>query len=276
MSQPQASNTDFIKEISALTNAAGAVREVQDATLLVLPRDYQHHDITDLVEKAGLTPNRKRGLVQLGSIESFLTYVGAHAHTAHSTIYADPDMRKLVAVLNDHSQGDVNQPGWRDFRAEFTAELSREFHTWWNENKKAMSQEEFAIFLEDNIADIAAPSGDDLLAMALTLQAKTEATFSSAKRLDNGQVQLQYSESIETRVGQGQIEVPREITLGLRIFKNGDGYKVRARLKYRLGNGNVKFWYEMDRPQDVIEDAFKAYLSKATEANVAPVLLGKP
>ena len=88
-----------------------------------------------------------------------------------------------------------------------------------------------------------------MLDMATTIQAKTDINFSSAKRLQNGQVQLQYTETIDARAGaNGALEIPKEFTLGLRIFKNGGGYRLKARLKYRLNAGTLKFWYELDRP----------------------------
>ena len=264
-----------IKQLGALTAGAAAVRAVGNSIFLVLPGDFRHHDITGELEKASPAPSRKRGTAQLLDIDSFLEYVKDQAHAGCTYIYAHPDARTLTAVLNEHCTTDVEQAGWRDFRAEFKAELSREFANWMALNKKPLEQEEFAIFLEDNIADIAEPSGEHLLAIALTLQAKTDVSFSSSRRLDNGQVQFQYTETIDARAQGGTVEIPREFTLGLRVFKNGDGYKVRARLKYRLGGGKLKFWYELDRPEDIVEHAFEEYVAKARAAGIAPVHLGK-
>ena len=68
--------------------------------------------------------------------------------------------------------------------------------------------------------------------------------------------------------------IPKEFALGLRVFKNGDGYKLRARLKYRLGGGSIKFWYELDRPERVVEDAFAGYVDQVRENSGYVVLLG--
>ena len=120
------------------------------------------------------------------------------------------------------------------------------------------------------------PSGESLLKIALTLQAKTDVNFRTSRRLDNGQVQLQYVETIDARAGDGSLEIPREFTIGIRLFKNEAGYKLRARLKYRLGNGKVKFWYELDRPLDAIEDAFKGKADEVQEKTGYPLLYGTP
>lgn len=270
-------NDTVLDKIGAMAKAASSIQVHGNSIHLLVPKDFQHKEITDLVEKANKNPNRKHGTVTLSDINSFNTYVTEQAAQGCSYIYADPETRTLTAVMNDHDTdaGPVHQPGWRDFRAIYTAELSREFNTWLRNNKQPKEQEEFAIFIEDNIADVVEPSGDTLLAIALTLQAKTEVNFNSSKRLDNGQVQITYTENIDARAGSGAIEIPREFAIGCRLFKNGDGYKIRARLKYRLGGGKVKFWYELDRPENVIEDAFEAYIEKARETGIT-VLVGKP
>lgn len=264
-----------IERLGALTAAASAIRQQGDAFYVVSPEGYRHTNITQEIEAARMAPSRKRGTVRLGEIHSFNAYVTSQASPADVLIYADPEARTLTAVLNDHAQ-DVERAGWRDFRAVYTAELSREFDKWMKFNGQAMEQEQFAVFLEDNIADIVEPSGEALMAVALTLQAKTEVNFSNHRRLDNGQIQLAYSEAITATAGgaNGAIDIPREFAIGVRLFKNGDGYKVKARLKYRLGAGKVKFWYELDRPENVIEEAFNAYIGTARETGFT-LLIGK-
>ncbi|MGB9110915.1 MAG: DUF2303 family protein [Telluria sp.] len=264
-----------IEQLGALTVAAANVRSIGDAHFLILPPEYKHVDVTKAIEAALPEPHRKSGTVILSDLPSFLEYVSDQAAAISCYIYAHPDTRALVAVLNDHAQSPNGMPAWRDFRVSYTAELSREFSAWFKNDRRVMEQEEFAVFLEDNVADISEPSGETMLQVALTLQAKTEVAFSSHRRLDNGQVQLTYTENIDARAGAGDIMIPREFKIGLRLFKNGDGYKVRARLKYRLGAGKVKFWYELDRVENAIEDAFNAYVDKARESGFT-VLIGKP
>lgn len=263
-----------IDTISTLARAASAVQEHMGTHHVLVPENHKLTDITDLVEKAQPEPNRKRGTVTLLDLDSFTEYVAAHSTETSTMVYADPDKRTLTAVFNDHSYPADPLPGWRDFRATYTAELSREFATWIAMNKNPMEQEQFAIFLEDNIADVCEPGGDTLLSVALTLQAKTEVSFSSSKRLENGQVQFLYTENIDARAGNGSIEIPREFTIGVRLFKGGEGYKVRARLKYRLNGGNLKFWYELDRHETAIEDAFDTIVARAADTGVT-VLMGR-
>lgn len=263
---------DTIDRIAELAHASVATQTVGGITFALVPQNYKREDLTDAIEKAEPTPNRKKGTVALTSIDSFLQYIADQNQSTTAYIYANPEAQTLTAVFNDNKE---NAIGWRDHRATFKAELSRDFGKWLSNNRNQMTQEDFAIFLEDNIADISEPSGEALLGVALSLQAKTEANFSSAKRLDNGQVQFMYTENIDARAGNGTLEIPREFKIGVRIFKNGAGYAIKARLKYRLHGGNVKFWYELDRPENAIEHAFSESIEKAQTSGYT-VLFGSP
>jgi uncharacterized protein YfdQ (DUF2303 family) len=269
---PEYPGFDTAQLVAALQTAALDPKTIGNSTHLLIPPNYSHKDITDLIEKAGHEPTRKRGTIQVKDVASLLAYCADQACPNAAYIYANPDSRQITAIFNDHRRASV--PGWRDFRAEFKAEFTPEFANWMSQNRQQKGQTEFAEFIEDNLADIPEPGAQTLLDIATTLQAKTEINFSSAKRLQNGQSQLIYTENINASAGaNGALEIPKEFTLGLRIFKNGEGYKLRARLKYRLHSGAVKFWYELDRPERAVEDAFAGYVNEVREKSGYQVLI---
>lgn len=274
----QAHVADALQIANALGVLAAANAQTMsqgDHHYVMVPAGYRREDITSLVEQAQPMPSRKRGTVALKDVPSLLAYCADQSMPASGYIYADPDSRKITAVFNDHRA--TLLPGWRDHRAEFTALYTQEFDNWLRNNKQPKNQSEFAEFIEDNFADITEPAAAQLLDIATTMQAKTGINFSSSKRLDNGQVQLQYTETIDARAGAGgAMGIPKEFALGLRIFKNGAGYKIKARLKYRLSGGAVKFWYELDRPEKSVEDAFAGYVDEVREKSGYTVLIGVP
>lgn len=262
--------------LTALASAATSVHEAGDYMHAIVPHGYKLENISKAVEEMQPTPRRKRAVVTLKSLQSLIDYCKAQDEAdgaaEQAFIYADPDTRIITAVFNDNG---ATEPGWRDHRATFKAEYTPEFARWIEKNKLQFGQTEFAEFIEDNMADITEPAAVAMLEMATTIQAKTDINFSSAKRLQNGQVQLAYTETIDARAGaNGAMEIPKEFTIGVRLFKNGDGYKLRARLKYRLNSGNVKFWYELDRPERAIEDAFAGYIQKLVDTSGYRVLIG--
>lgn len=257
-------------------NVAGALAPytIDGATLLHLPEGYRVQDITATIEAA--QPHRKRaqGIVSLGDVTSLLAYCKDQVAQERGYIYADPDARTITAVFND--QRSTLAPGWRDHRATFAAVYTPEFKKWMDKDGTQMGQTEFAEFIEDNLADIQGDQAQNLLTVATTIQATNGINFSSARRLQDGQTQLTYNEVINAAAGaDGSLKIPQIFALGLRIFKNGEGYKLTARLKYRINSGSVKFWYELERPERAVEDAFTGYVEAVREKSGYTVLIGK-
>lgn len=269
---------DVLADTQALVALAGAAMAPQNINghhFVMVPKEFKREDITDAVEKAQPVPTRKRGAVALKDVTSFVAYCEDQGCASTGYIYADPDARTMTAVFNDHRN--VDDGGWRDHRATLKAEYTPEFERWLRNSGQHKSQTDFAEFIEDNFADVAGDDAQLLLNVATTIQAKTDINFSSAKRLESGQVQLTYNEVINATAGaNGALTIPKTFTLGLRLFKNGAGYLIKARLKYRLGQGGVKFWYELDRPEKSVEDAFAGYIEQVTKDSGYAVLLGTP
>lgn len=261
--------------VAQLATAATEPAELGDAHYHVLaPKDWVLHDLTDAIEQSSDRPYRKRGTVRLHNVESLLSYAKDQGMQQHGYMFADVDARTITAVLN----GERELPAWRDHCAVFSAQLTPECETWLNNNKRKFGQTEFAEFIEDNLADLADEQAQRLLEVASTIQAVSGINFASAKRLQDGQTQLTYTETIDARAGaSGNLSIPKEFNLGLRIFR-GDmqGYKLKARLKYRLAGGTIGFWYELDRPERAIEDAFSGYVALCQEKSGYVVLHGRP
>lgn len=273
----QSSEALAVADQLAISHAAAlAAQEIDGHHFVLVPPSFVHKDITDLVERAQLAPARKRGSVALNDVASLIAYAKDQGSATSAYVYADADARTIAIVFNDHRGAAA---GWRDHRATFKAEYTPEFARWLanNGSGRAKAQTDFAEFVEDNIADIAEPFARQLLDVATTIQATTGIEFKSSKRLQDGQTQLTYNEVVDARAGaDGALTIPKEFHLGLRIFKNGEGYKLTARLKYRIGGGGVKFWYELDRPERAIEDAFEGYVKQLREGTDYAVVLGQP
>ena len=165
-------------------------------------------------------------------------------------------------------------PGWCEHTATFKARRSVEFTTWMNTNRKQMTQVDFARFLEENMPDIVEPTSAELLQVALTFEAKKSVEFSSGVRLANGQIQFQYDEVVRGTAQKGRFEVPEQFTIGVPIHVNGPAYRIPVRLRWRLQEGKVVFWYEIVRPHRFIEDALKEIRERVANETAIPILAG--
>lgn len=220
-------------------------------------------------------PVEIRASVALAEAASFVTYVNRFKDLG-TVVFADLPGRKFEAVLDYHYEG--HGPRWGRHRATFGCIPTPDWMTWETANNKAMSQEDFARFIENNLPNIAEPAGSDLLQIALTLEVKKSVDFRSSKILDNGQTQFRYEETIEGRASgtqQGAIVVPTNFVLGLEPFAGTGLKRVDARLRYRLKEAKLSFWFELVRAEDVLRKSFEEVTAFIRESvGDAPVLSG--
>lgn len=232
-----------------------------EAAFLQVPNGYQVKDLEFLAKQ----PRRIRESISHENVDSFIEYLNQWGNE-DTTIFANGSDRYLRAVIDYHV--DTSTPSWCSHQTSYTARLSRELLAWQSKNGQALTQVDFAEFIEDRISDVVDPVGADLLERVLKLQIIQKATFRSAIRLQTGQVQLQYSEEDEN----GTLELPDKITLGLPVFHNGDPYKVQARLRFKLAEGKVSFSYKLLEIDRAIEHAFAEVVAKV-KAGAADVTI---
>jgi len=267
-------------EVNAIVDAARKP-EIYDLPgqrkLVLLPEKFKIEQI-DLRTYLP-APERKTGTVTLTDADSFVAYLVDQASLASCRIYINADYQKgtvsFTAVINDHN----DNPQWKDFRAIYAPAFSPEWNTWGSKNAKPMSQAEFASFLEDNIKDIATvenrPSGAQMLEMALNFESRQEANIKSAIRLQSGTVAIDYTDK-EDDATVKRMEVFQRFTLGVAPFFNGQAYPLDARLKYRINAGKLSFWYELIRPDLVLQDAANGLITTIKEKSGFSMFFGTP
>jgi uncharacterized protein YfdQ (DUF2303 family) len=258
--------------------ALGSARSVTDRNQFVLTPEGAS---VERLEFESDTPARPQGVVTLFDAPSFINYVTPFSgeFEAHGVarLYADKERGTVTAVLNDHATGD--QGGFGDNRAVLGLRLTPEWKAWAGLDNKPMSQVDFARFIEDHIPEIVTPTGAELFEIVKSLEGTKGAAFKSGIRLDNGQVQLKYEETVAAKAGEkGDMEIPAEFALGLSPYEGTDPYKVMARFRYRIGDsGALTLFYTLDKPQKVLDSAF-ADVVKAIEAGLpdTPMHYGVP
>jgi uncharacterized protein YfdQ (DUF2303 family) len=216
----------------------------------VVPKEYKVEDLERFLPR----PLRINESVLLHDTDSFIAYVNAFKLAGVSRIFFNTVEEEFVGVLDYH---EVETPAWCGHTAAYKPRRSVEFETWMASNRKQMTQVDFARFLEENMPDVVEPNSAELLQVALTFEAKKSVEFSSGVRLNNGQIQFQYDEVVRGTAQKGTIEIPEQFVLGIAIHVNGPAYRIPVRLRWRLQEGKVAFWYEVVRPHRYIEDALK-------------------
>lgn len=262
---------------------------VETARLGVQPRQAERGCIYLVAQADGSTeiidltgdqyselPARKAGTARADDVASLAQYYLKH-HDADSEVFADLDAATVTAVLDAHTPIGAR---WQDHRVILTMRKTPQWVTWTAQDRRLMRQAEFAEFLEDNAADIA-PDGPvaaaGLLEIAQQFQAHTRVSFSSGKRLASGETQFTYSEQVEAKAGdRGVIAIPSEFELGIRPLEDCDGYRVRARFRYRISDGALLLGYHLDDPAGKFRDAVTQVVEKAEDACSVTIMRGRP
>lgn len=264
---------DLVAIGSALREAA-SYNHINDTPLVLVPPGWTAQLHPELRHR----PVRPTGTVVLQTLAAYIAFVTDYA-TPESRTFVDLTAGRFVTVFDYHAR-DAEQlidADWCAFRAEYPAPRTPEFNDWQAKSGKAMTQEDFAGFIEDHLPDIVDPPAAEMAEIARSLHANISVSFSKAHRLDNGETQLQYVEEIGGSAGaKGQLKIPQVIKLGLPLFVGSEAYAVEARFKYRIKDGHLTLWYELIRPERLIADALQTMAADVAAATTPAVYFGVP
>ncbi|MBO3751576.1 DUF2303 family protein [Streptosporangiaceae bacterium NEAU-GS5] len=243
------------------------------------PGHIYGYKLRDRVEKIDLSdihlerPRRKKGTFAVTDAASFGIYYRKHSDTG-SEVWADLDRSTIIAVLNAHETTLIDEiPGeeggevrrvfdadatarFGDHRLTLTLAKTKAWKAWMAGNEHDFGQIEFAEFLEDHLPDVAEPPGADMLELVTKFHATSEASYSSAIVLQNGDRQLTYTDVTNARGGGGTIEIPRTFKLYLRPYEDSEPVTISARFRYRVRGGKLTLGYILDEPDEILRQAF--------------------
>jgi len=211
--------------------------------------------------------------------KAFIDYVNRFKQTmAHvtdtdrplpkTTIFANPQTAALKAIIDYHTNV------WPDHchhAIEFAVPRSEQWNRWSSIDGKALPQIAFAEFIEENTADIVEPAAATFLDLVTGLQAKKAVSFESGVRLQDGSNQLVFAESIEAK-GRGTMTIPSEFAIGVPVFLNGEAYKVKCLLRYRIHEGALTFTVKIHRRQFLEHTAFGDVCEVVAAGTELPVM----
>lgn len=281
------SNTEISRVVQDAIDAGSAIsgpwlpptNDDNRVPYVVVPGGYKVESLEPFLP----APTRKRATVTVSQTGSFIEYAKKHGSLDECVIYAEIDAEQskcvLLAVMNDNG---ATNPKWRDHRCTFAPALSVEWKRWMSKNgpSKAMSQTDFATWLEDNLDDVrsvnGSPSGAQMLEMSLAFEANADKRLKSRVNLQSGGVQFEFADDA-TPDTRSKMEVFKRFTLALPVFDGStDAYPVEARLKYRDNSGKVTFWYELIRPDRAFKTAVNEALNQIKAATGFMLLQGTP
>lgn len=268
----------------------------EERKVLILPEGLDSYSVKELLDEYRTAPERRTGTAQLGDLASFIAHTSRFADE-HSALFASPNPKapSLTAVLDYHEKTDRGAPRFGTHRGVYAFPLSDEWIAWTGSNGKPMDQRRFAEFLEDRIVDILSVASGASGALAQALADSIQVTFAPAGRLleisrglsikvgtkvtqaqnlATGEVQINYVTSHEDDAHG--MKVPGAFLIGIPVFRNGDGFQIPVRLRYRLTEGALVWYYELHGASRIFDAAFHEACEKAASATGLELFVGTP
>jgi len=197
------------------------------------------------------------------SLDALVRYLNTYKQD--STMVTFTGEGKFTAYLDYHA-APAGPAAWKKHTAQLTLVKSLEFGEWSAKNRKAMSQAEFAEFLDDNQADLVDAAA--MMEVSRTLTATKNVQFKSSTDLSNGSSELIYTEDVRGQMANGQAVIPQVFELRIPVFNGEEATLIRARFRYRIEDGKLQLWYILHRPALLALDRIQsacAEIHQATE-----------
>ncbi|OWU83829.1 hypothetical protein ATO6_15480 [Oceanicola sp. 22II-s10i] len=192
-----------------------------------------------------------------------------------SIILADINAGTIKACLDWHTanQGDTPnaaQPG----KHSVTLKLqdSEEYARWDKMEGGMHAQADFAMFIEENVADVEDPDHSTLLEICRDLEATQGTVFRSGVRLENGDRSFTYE--TETKV-KGTLSVPTEITLAIPLYHGEDPVTIRAKFRFKVSGDGLLLGFRWHRVEYQRQATFRAMAFQAAEETGLLVMFGR-
>lgn len=264
-----------IREIRDLARAATTPQTGEKVHYAVIPEGSKVVSLKEYQYPEGIRPSRVVANLKMQDAASLCSYVNSFKD-ARSRMFGSVSALSFLAVMDYHpvAAGDITDPQFLSHRAEFPLKHSEEWALWIGKNDKLIPQTDFAEFLEDNRTDIVKPDSATMLEVAKDLQAHSEVNFASKINSQSGAATLQYDEQIKATVSTGQITVPESFTVRIPVFFGESPIDIPARLRFRVSGGKLSFQYKLQRPSEIIANAFEVVRQEIAAATTLEVLLG--
>lgn len=239
--------------VAELAEAATEPAALEPGTVYAVSKGHGNIEILS-TDAYAERPRRAESVRTVHDAASFNGYFIRHKKD-ESEVWADTVNSTVVGIIDAH--GPASGPGWEKHRVNLVLEKTKPWLAWTQHDGHWFDQLDFAEFIDQRAIDVVSPGHLELVEMAQHFQAHRNVEFKSSERAADGQIQLNYEETVEARAGQrGDIKIPESIQLVLRPYVGGPPYYVAARFRYRIRGTSVVLGYLLERPQEILDAAF--------------------
>jgi uncharacterized protein YfdQ (DUF2303 family) len=272
---------------------------VGEVTVAITPSGVDIVSVKELLDEYRTRPERRKGTATLTSVESLIEHVNRFKDEGSAIFVSDdPKAPRIVAVIDyDHGGPEATTPPrFGTHRARYDFPMSDAWKAWTAGNKAWMTLEQFALFLEERLADVldtgkggevakefatlygvsyASPS--KLLETSKGISIKVGQSVVQVQNLQSGETEVRFEEKHESGTKNGgPVKIPGAFLVGIPVFRLGQPFVVPARLRYRHVGGAVSLSYDLHRVDAVFEEAIAGAIEDVEEGTSLPVFRGSP
>lgn len=269
-------NAETIAELARSTATAHIVAAKDGREFLIVPDGMMKHDVPDEHGLVRTMPGYLKQSVTLQTVDSLVDYTNRFKG-ADTVLFADIASSRIVAVLDFHTAAAKDKaPEVRRgvHRADMQLPFSEEWKVWTGIDKQLKQQLEFARFIEENAAEIIAPSGGELLDAVRDLQAHRKVNFIKAVRTASENETFEYADETEART-KGDIELPTKFQLKVPVYFGEPPTELYAFLRWKLDEGKLLLGIALHRAEHVRQAIFKQIVLTVGDNTSCPVVFGK-
>ena len=233
-----------------------------------VPKGYDLREVTDPTH----LPGHIRQRVSVDDRASLTAYANRFSDT-RSLLMADYDSGTIAAHLDWHADNDhALAPQHSAHSVTLGLRDSEEYARWAAMENALHTQQDFAIFIEENVADVSDPDAATLLEICRELEATQGASFKSGTRLDNGDRAFLYEN--ETHV-KSEMVVPSEIRLAIPLYQGEAPSTITAKFRFRVKPDALYLGFTWHRVEYQRQATFRQMATTAAEETGLPVFFGR-
>ncbi len=290
--------TDFQDNAALVALATGRLAVERIALgpdeIASVPRDGGGRELVSLEkfrDELRTAPRRCRGRAEAATLQSFVDLVNRMKDDGSALFGAfSPKGGALTAVIDYSVNGATPRFGQHQIRYAFP--VSTEWAAWSAADGKTMTQGDFGAFVEDRIAELAAPldaeraqyellfqttiaTPADLIQLSRGLAMTAEARVKEMRVLQSGECEIAYEEVHKDMRGE-KLTVPGLFIVRAPLFVGDEPARLLARLRYRKADGRIVWLIQFYRADVVLREAMEAALERAGRDTGLPAFEGAP
>ena len=255
------------------------------------PENMRIEPLKKYIDAERITPETLKGSTNLHTCKSFCDFSNRYK-TENSAMFYNKDAQDITCIFDCATK---EQASFEKHKAVYAFPFSKELKEWRSQNGETMGQVDFAFFIEKNVLDLSEPPTQEAESQALKeIRTRVGGHFAGVSKMvelskgiaicnderatvkyntSTGEATLDFSSEHKDASGN-QIKVPNMFLIVIPILDGGKAYQLPCRLRYRLYNGSVKWWYEVINLDKAVELAVNEELESIKKEVGLPIFYG--